>query len=154
VAQIGFYRQIQAYIVPWEARIVALVISIFKIKVTATPVSVYITSGNNLFGQNIFISWNCIGWQSFILLFISLITGLQGRYSRISKIECALTAFLGTFLMNIIRISLIVLIAYYWGTLPAIILHDYGSILMTILWLFLFWWFSYTYILVPRTESG
>jgi len=41
----------------------------------------------------------------------------------------------------------VVLIAYLFGQFPAIIAHDYGSLLAVIIWLFFFWWFSYTFVL-------
>ena len=53
---------------------------------------------------------------------------------------------IGTFMLNLLRISLVVLVFYFWGKLPATIIHNYGSVILTILWLFLFWWFIYSYV--------
>lgn len=147
--KVGFYRFIESLVVPWETRIVALLLSLFGIHITATPTSVFFSDKYNVLGQNIVISWNCIGWQSFVLLFLSFFTGLQGSYTKGSKIECALIALLGTFMMNIIRITLVILVAHFWGAIPAIVFHDYGSILMTASWLLFFWWFAYAYVLEP-----
>jgi len=38
---------------------------------------------------------------------------------------------------------------YFWfGRQVGIVFHDYFSNLMTIAWLFVFWWFSYTHVLL------
>src|SRR3989338_5202908 len=35
-----------------------------------------------------------------------------------------------------------------WGTLGAVLLHDYfAATILTFIWLFFFWWFSYTFVL-------
>jgi len=53
-------------------------------------------------GVDIRITWNCLGWQSFLLFFVSLLVGLKGPYTKISKLEAVIVGLLGTFLMNIV----------------------------------------------------
>jgi exosortase/archaeosortase family protein len=88
-----------------------------------------------------------VGWQSFILFLITLLTGLQGSYTRRSKVETVILGFLGTFLVNLWRISVVSLVAFYVGQLPAVIFHDYGGTILILLWLFAFWYFAHGYLL-------
>jgi exosortase/archaeosortase family protein len=98
----------------------------------------------------IYINWNCIGWQSFILLALTIVTGLQGPYTRRSKLITILIGLEGTFLVNIVRILIPTLLAYYMGYIPAIIFHDYMGTLLTLLWIGGFWSYSFRNILVKR----
>ena len=69
-----------------------------------------------------------------------------------SKFKAFILGALGTFWINIIRIAIVVVVAYQFGQLPATIVHDYGSILAVILWLFFFWWFVYSFVLVEKVD--
>jgi len=42
---------------------------------------------------------------------------------------------------------LIVLVAFFWGYLPAILIHDYGGTIIILVWLVLFWHFSTNHVL-------
>ena len=55
--------------------------------------------------------------------------------------------------MNITRISLVVLIANSISRAAGIIFHDYFSTLMTVAWLFLFWWFSFSFVLDKEEKA-
>ena len=82
---------------------------------------------------------------------ITAFIGLQGdRYTNLSKFKAFLIGALGTFWVNILRIVLVIFVAYNFGQLTATVVHDYGSLLAVIGWLFLFWWFSYTFVLEER----
>lgn len=74
---------------------------------------------------------------SAVMLLLTLITGLSGSTSWDKKLEILLLGS-GTFLINIIRISVVVIIAFYFGQLAATIVHDYGGTLFTIIWFFIF----------------
>lgn len=149
--KIQFYRVIQELIVPLQAKMIVVVIGLFGIKAVPTPLGVNIGTVQTL--NHVTISWNCIGWQSFLLFVLTLLTGLQGPYTRYSKAQTILIGFLGTFLMNITRISLVVLIAQFISTTAGVVFHDYFSTMMTIAWLFFFWWFSFTYVLEREDEA-
>ena len=101
--------------------------------------------------QYTYIAWNCIGWQSLLFFLLTAWVGFQGeKFTFSSKIKAWLIGFLGTFLVNIIRITLVILLAYYFGQNIAIIFHDYGSTFAVIGWLFFFWWFAYRFVLEEK----
>jgi len=97
--------------------------------------------------QALFISWNCVGWQSLILLGISLVAGLRGRYSVAARIQVVLIGVLGTLCVNLLRMSAVALLAATAGRVPALLFHDYGGTLIVIAWLFCFWALAYRWIL-------
>lgn len=152
VMRIELYRLIQNFIVPIEAKMVVVVLRVFGISAFPTPTSINIGSLRTI-GNSVTISWNCIGWQSFILLCITFFTGLQGSYQILGKIQTILIGVLGTFLMNILRISFVVIIAHRISPMAGLIFHDYFSTLMIILWLLFFWWFSYTFVLTREGQA-
>lgn len=153
VMEVEIYRLIQNFIVPIEAKMVAVILRAIRIPAFPTLTSVKIGKLTTI-GNNVTISWNCIGWQSFILLVITLVTGLQGSYQLWTKIQTIIIGVLGTFLFNILRVSLVIIIAHRVSSLAAIIFHDYLSTFLIILWLFTFWWFVYTYVLEKTGEYG
>jgi len=152
IMKIELYRLIQNLIVPLEAKMVTVILRFFGISAFPTPTSINIGKPTTL-GNSVIISWNCIGWQSFILLVITFLTGLQGSYYLLGKIQTIVIGILGTFLLNILRVSLVVLIAYRLSPLAATIFHDYFSTLFLVLWLFFFWWFSYKFVLIKNEEE-
>lgn len=144
------YSFIRDYIVPTEVRMVAVVLAGlgFDVAVTSEYVVLGQTQEQPFIAQ---IVWNCIGWQSILFFGITAFIGLQGdRYTNLSKLKALVIGALGTFLVNILRIVVVVLVAFYFGQYPAIIIHDYGSILAVIAWLFGFWWFTYAFVLEER----
>jgi len=149
VMKVEIYRKFQELIVPHLARMVGVVLGFLKISVETSPDTLFLTSGVKKLA--VYISWNCIGWQSAILFFLTLGTGLQGHYKWGGKVQTVALGILGTFLVNVIRIAMVAIIAFYLGRLPAVIFHDYFSTIMIILWLFAFWWFSFTFVLEERS---
>ncbi len=145
VIRLGLDEFLRAWVVPVEARMIAALVRLIGISAAASQTSVYLTKGANIIP--IYISWNCVGWQSFILFAITLVTGLQGCFTRRSKAEVVIIGFLGTFLVNLLRISLVCVVAYHAGQLPAVLFHDYGGSILTLLWLFGFWYFAHSYVL-------
>jgi len=150
--EVKLYRLIQNMIVPTETKMVTVILRGVGIPAFPTLTSVNIGKLTTI-GNNVTISWNCIGWQSFILLVITLVTGLQGSYKLYGKIQTIIIGVLGTFLLNILRVSLVVIIAYRISPVLATIFHDYFSTLFIIMWLFFFWWFSYTFVLEQEGEG-
>ena len=145
----GWYRPIQDFIVPWQARMVAVAISPFGIESRTTPGSIYSSFYMIKEGAAIpvYLSWNCLGWQSALLLFVSLFAGLRGAFSNLSRIKCILLGLSGTILLNIFRMSIIAIGIYYVNSLAAQIIHDYLAAFLTLIWLIFFWWFSYSFVL-------
>ena len=148
----GWYRPIQKFIVPWQARMVAVAISPFGIESRVTPDSTLSTFYMIKKGTSIPVdlSWNCLGWQSALLLVVSLIAGLKGNYTNLSRLKCVALGLFGTLLLNIFRMAIIAIGIYYVNSLAAQIIHDYFASFLTLIWLITFWWFSYSYVLEEK----
>ncbi len=141
-------RSIGKLIVPYEVMLVRTIISFFGIETARGSVAVVVNGVN----WGTYISWNCIGWQSMVILLFSLKSGLVHGFTRESKLEALSLAIVGTFIINLLRIAAILIILYYFGSAAASFFHNYVSIIITTLWLFFFWWFAYTFILEERTN--
>src|SRR3989344_5287032 len=135
---IGGLQLIQNYIVPHEAKIIAVILKPLGFSVTPMPNGIYV---NDVL---VTIWWSCIGWQSLILVILSFWFGIKGNFTRSSKIETAILTLLGFFFLTVFRLSTVAIVGGLWGTLPALIYHDYfAATLLTFVYLFAFWWFSY-----------
>lgn len=141
----GWYLWIQEKIVPWEVRLIGVMIRPLGIDFIAHP------DGFTADGTYAKLSWNCIGWQSLLLFLLTLPFGFKGGdYSLISKTEALLIGLLGTFLINILRMALTVIILAVSRPLFAVVFHDYLAAIVTVLWLIGFWWFSYAFVLEEK----
>ena len=144
VERVGVYMWVQERVVPLEVKMVGVLVSPLGINYLAHQ------NGMTVNGLYAGMTWNCLGWQSLLLFLITLIFGLRGNYTRWSKIETILIGLLGTFLVNLLRLVLIVLLLAYSLPLFAVVYHDYLAAIVTVLWLFGFWWFAYSFVLVER----
>lgn len=135
------YKTLQEIVVPYESKVIAGVFNIFNFATIAVDKGVWV---NGLFIE---ITWNCLGWQSALLLFASLLGGFQKNFSWSSRWEVLAIGVLGTYLINILRMVMVGFLAVSFGRGPAIFFHDYLALLLVIVWLFAFWWFSYTFVL-------
>jgi len=142
---------LREWIVPAEARMVAVLLTPLGVDVGVSSTAVYIGGGD--FPLPVFISWNCVGWQSLILFALTVKAGLEGRYTLASQLRALILGVLGIIWINLLRIAGIALVAYYFGRLPAVLAHDYGGTLMTIVWLALFWYFAINYVLEPKDDE-
>ena len=88
-----------------EARMAVSVLALVGIKagVAGNGYLVITTAAHQ--SQTVFISWNCIGWQSLVLLGLSLFTGLRGNYSRMARVQVVLIGTLGTIFVNLFRVT-------------------------------------------------
>ncbi len=145
------YAFIRDVIAPFEVRIVAVVLTLFGFSVAVDKE--YIVLGNNTpFMAE--IVWNCLGWQSLIFFIITVIVAFSGgQYTKGSKLKSIIIGLIGTFFINIFRIIAVILSFYYVGELFASIIHNYASLIVQIAWLFLFWWFSYSFVLEEKLDS-
>jgi exosortase/archaeosortase family protein len=134
-------------VVPTLVKFVAVVLSPFGISASVSQTTLYLAHGG--IPLSIFINWNCVGWQSLILFLLTLFTGLHGSYTGRSKLQCVIIGLLGIFWLNIFRIALVCIIAFYFGLQPAIIFHDYGGIILILLYLWGFWYFATGHVLEP-----
>lgn len=144
VESFGWYMWIQEKIVPWEVRLVGVMVQPLGIDFVAYP------GGFTADGIYAGISWNCIGWQSLFLFLITLPFGFKaGEYTLMSKIEAFLIGLLGTFIVNLLRIVFTVILLVVSRPLFAVVFHDYLAVIVTVIWLVVFWWFCYSYVLDP-----
>jgi len=153
--KIGAYIWLQEQVVPFEARLVAVVLRLVRINGVVTPGQSFAMLLERP-GQSslpVQLEWNCLGWQSLVLLILTLITGLGGDWKLFSKIETIIFGILGTFLINVFRMALITSLAYYVNHIAAMIIHDYFAALVALIWLIFFWWFSYSFILEHKKAN-
>jgi len=149
VMGVGWYKNLQNVVVPYELRIIGMLLSLlgFPVRVANTYIGWTKASGGN---EVIYLAWNCVGWQTLLLFGVTLISGLSGRHTLVSKLETLAIGILGTYLVNILRLILVVVVYFIVGRPFGIVFHDYFSNLFTLGWLFCFWWFSYAFILDER----
>lgn len=138
-----FYRALENFIVPYQAKALASILALIPGPITVYPVP----KGVWLNGTFVEMQWNCLGWQSAVLLIATFLTGFQGNFSRTSRFETIFIGIMGTYLVNILRISIVGFLAIFLGKTWASLFHDYFSLIFVILWFFVFWWFSYSYVL-------
>jgi exosortase/archaeosortase family protein len=144
--RVGIAAPLQV-IVPLEVRVTVGVLSLFGIHAGAAGNQLVVWNSSGA-PQTLFISWNCVGWQSLILLGLSLVVGLRGQMTLATRIEVIVFGVVGTILVNVARITVVCLLAALAGYLPAVLFHDYGGTLLLVGWLFTFWVIAYRW-LVP-----
>lgn len=149
--QLGANNPLQG-VVPVESRMVVSLLGLAGVHAAASGshLVVWDSSGSM---HTLFISWNCIGWQSLVLFGVSLITGLRGDQSPESRVQVVCIGVAGTMLLNLVRVSLVALIAATAGVTPAILFHDYGGTILFVGFLFAFWAFAQRWILEPRASE-
>ena len=139
------YRPIQSLFVPSVSRILAGILNMLPgLEIQTFPFGVIVN------GIDVRVTWNCLGWQSFLLFFASLLLGLKGNYTSSSKFQTFLFGFGGTFLVNIGRLVFTAALVGWWRGLFVVLFHNYFSTFISIFWLFIFWWFSYSYLLESK----
>ena len=143
--QLGANNPLQA-IVPVEARMVVGLLELAGIHAAASGSHLIVWDGGGAM-HTLFISWNCIGWQSLVLLGVSLITGLRGRHPVEARVQVVVIGVAGTMLLNLLRVAAVAGIAATVGVTPAVLFHDYGGTLLIIGFLFGFWIFVQRWIL-------
>ena len=102
--------------------------------------------------KDMLITWNCTGSQSLLMVMVSLLLGLQNRYTRKSKISILSLGIGGTFCINILRICLDMLIFLHAGYRPAVLFHDYFADVLLLFWFSCF--LCFTYLFVPEKKAG
>lgn len=149
IMRVGWYRALQNWIVPYELRVIGTVLTLVGMPIRVGQVYIEWTkaSGGN---EVIYLAWNCVGWQTLVLFVITLFTGLSGEYKLLSKLETLAIGVLGTYLVNILRLVLVVVVYFLVGRLFGIVFHDYFSNLFTLVWLFFFWWFAHSFVLEEK----
>jgi exosortase/archaeosortase family protein len=150
--QLGANNPLQA-IVPVESRMVVSLLGLVGVQAAASGSHLVVWDGSGSM-HTLFISWNCIGWQSLVLFGVSMITGLRGA-SLESRIQLVCIGVAGTMLLNLARVSLVALIAATVGVTPAILFHDYGGTILFVGYLFAFWTLAQRWVLpAPGAEPA
>ena len=150
--QLGANNPLQG-IVPVEARMVVGLLGAVGIHAAASGSHIVIWDSAGSM-HTLFISWNCIGWQSLILLGISFFSGLRGQQSMEARVQVVLIGIAGTMLLNLMRVAAVAAIAATIGQSPAILFHDYGGTILVVAWLFAFWIFVQRWILGTPVEAA
>jgi exosortase/archaeosortase family protein len=135
--QFGLVHPLLSLAAP-EARAVVAILGALGVKAQAAGGELYVwdSSGQR---QALLISTTCIGWQSLILFGLSCLVGLRGPYSMEAKTQAVLIGVLGTVFVNLLRMTVVSLVAADFGFWPAVLVHDYGGTLLIVAWLFAFW---------------
>ena len=143
--QLGVANPLQA-IVPVESRMVVGLLSAVGIKAAASGSYMVVWDGSGSM-HVLLISWNCIGWQSLVLLGASFISGLRGHQPLEARVQVVVIGVAGTLLLNLMRVAAVAALAATWGQTAAVLFHDYGGTLLVVGWLFAFWMFVQRWIL-------
>jgi exosortase/archaeosortase family protein len=143
--QFGLVHPLLSLAAP-ESQAVTAILAVLGVKAQAAGAYLYVWdwSGQR---QTLLISTTCIGWQSLILLGLSCLIGLRGPYSKEAKLQVLLIGVLGTVLVNLLRMTIVCVVAAEFGFWPAVLVHDYGGTLIIVAWLFGFWAFAHRWIL-------
>jgi exosortase/archaeosortase family protein len=144
--RLGANNPLQSF-VPVEARMVVSLLGLIGVRAAASGSDIVVWDGSGSM-HTLFISWNCIGWQSLILLGMTFFSGLRSRQQVGSKLQVIVIGVCGTMLLNLARGAMVAALEATWGHLPALIFHDYGGTILVIGWLFVFWVAVQRWILV------
>ncbi len=145
----GVYSLIERFVVPSMTRMVAsILLNVFGVKTSFSGGSLFVFTETLPYELN--LSWNCVGWQSFVLLAFTLVTILQGSHSRGCKLKCTVIGFQGVLVVNLLRIVTSALLLLKMGYGPAIAFHDNFSLVLTLAWLVAFWIIANAFILEPK----
>ena len=143
--RLGADNPLQA-IVPTEARMVVGLLTAAGIHAAASGSHIVVWDRAGTM-HLLLISWNCIGWQSLILLGVSFLSGLRGHHPLEARAQVIAIGVAGTMLLNLLRVAAVAALAATWGSTPAVLFHDYGGTLLVVGWLFAFWLFVQRWIL-------
>lgn len=108
--RIGIAAPLQ-WIVPAEVRVTVVVLGLLGIHAAAAGNQLVVWNSTGA-PQTLFISWNCVGWQSLILLALSLLVGLCGPMTLGTRLQVIAFGFVGTVLVNVARIVVVCSLAW------------------------------------------
>jgi|SRR3989344_1399555 len=95
----GVYTFLTRSIVPFETRAVSIILKPFGIEGKPTISHLFIKRPNGS-TTGIYFSWNCIGWQSLLIVLATFVTGLNGAYPVYLKLRVIAIGVLGHFLLT------------------------------------------------------
>jgi len=139
-------------IAPMVSKMVATILRyVFGVETSVSGASVFLHAGG--IPYEVFLDWNCIGWQSFILLSLILVTCLQGCCTARSKLKSVVLGVEFAILANMARIIVPCLLLVCWGYRPAVIFHNHLSTPFILVWLGAFWYLCNDFILERGTSE-
>jgi exosortase/archaeosortase family protein len=124
-------------VVPYEAGAVADLLRGVGLAAGSGANSVWLAGG--FIPLTAFIDWNCAGWQGFALFGLTSVFGLPDVRSNWRRVAVLALGLAGVFAVNVLRIFLVVLLGYFSGYQAALIFHNYGGAILTLVWLLIFW---------------
>ncbi len=149
--QLGADNPLQS-IVPVEARMVVGMLGLVGVRAAASGSHIVVWDAASAM-HTLFISWNCIGWQSLLLLGVSFFSGLRGQQTLESRLQVIVIGVAGTMLLNLGRVAAVAWLEVTLGHLPALLFHDYGGTILVIGWLVAFWIAVQRWILVAPASD-
>lgn len=147
----GSHVVIEAIFVPTMAKMIGAILRFaFGVDTVVVGDSIFLLSRG--LPYELYLSWDCIGWQSLVFLAFSMATWLQGKHSLRSKVKCVLLGLELFIALNLLRIVATALILLRWGYGPTIFFHDQISVILTFTCLALYGIIS-GYILEPAVKG-
>ena len=147
----NIFRIIQNLVSTFTVKVLTVILNTLGIPAVVYGSNLYLTQ--DWMPVQLNIGWNFIGWQSFIILLITLLTGLKGPYTLRSKVITVILAIKGTLLVIITKTLIPILLAYHLGYVPSIIFHNYLGTLLTLLWFAVLWNYAFKGILVRKYQN-
>src|SRR3989475_10322590 len=127
--QLGAGNPLQT-IVPVEARMVVSVLGIVGVHAAASGSQIVVWDPRGSM-HALRISWNCIGWQSLILLAVSFMSGLRRAHPLEARAQIVIIGVAGTMLLNLLRVAAVAVVAVTAGqTAAGAFPHHGGPILI------------------------
>ena len=152
VASATGFDRVASLLAPYEAATVSALLRGLGFVAGSSANSVWI--GGGFIPVTALIDWNCAGWQGFFLFGITSVVGLGEVRNNRGRVLVLLAGLGGVFVINVLRILLVVLIGYSIGYPAALIFHDYGGAVMTLGWLLVFWNFVLRHEKSDISEPG
>lgn len=150
--RLGADTPLQA-VVPVESRMVVGLLGLVGVHAAASGSYMVVWDAGGAM-HTLFISWNCIGWQSLVLFGVSLVSGLRGDHPASARAQVVCIGVAGTMLLNLLRVAGVAAIAATAGVTPAVLFHDYGGTVLVVAFLFAFWAFAQRWLLDAPVAPG
>ncbi len=131
--------------------IAALLQYIFRVPVSVYGASIYLEMGG--IPREVYLDWNCLGWQGLLLMAIALAIALQGDYTAESKAKTTLLGLEVFIAANAARVLIPCLLLTHFGYRAALLFHNYLATPLILAFISLYWHLSTNFILQPKTEG-
>jgi len=153
VLKFSLFKLIDNLIVPFYTKSITVVLRFLGIPAQASTSVVMLPQSVDITPFKAEVLWNCVGWQTALLLFLTFLVGFAGPFKLTSKIQTVIFGIFGTFLFTLFRLSLIFVIGFCFGRRYALFFHNYISTILSLAWLFAFWWFAYSFVLEKKADQ-